>query len=235
MIRSLPDGSRVFDSLLGDIDAEIALISKAGAAAFEQRKYDQAREVLPNARRSWKLCATRWWPCARSGRRPFPPPSKRRPPGSPKRPKQDPASADIETSSASACVKRIEACAKTPLRRRSAKHYVGMDGEPAIACAVSKEYVTIPSILSIGSRSTPGTTNSCGVSRGATLRSGARLSNRSCSSPLQLSGNGYLSLNTTTRPDGKMYWHVQVFRRRGHLVLVRKSGYADVDLSEYRI
>jgi hypothetical protein len=215
-----------FDVLLEEIEAQINLTDKAGARAFEHRKYDEARQMLDRVARlvefQDKVVALRLdWEDVLGHPDVI---STDEPDAAPEPP------APVEVFRA-ACVERVETHIKCKLTKRWGMGYVAADHDLAVVCAVSKAYALT---------SHPAYWFAFHTSHAAFLESATQgYLALGCGSPDQTllipfgTFRTWLeALNATERGDDVAY-HIHVLRRDGRVILKRKSGSADLDISEY--
>jgi len=219
------DAAGAFEVLLQEIEAEVCMADKAGAQAFEQHDYEQARQVLDRAGKLAKLrskvMALRldWEEILGF---------------LVDAPGDEGQEADAVTSVEAfraACLARIEKRLATKLIRKRATTYVAAGGEQALICAVSREYADTTPPRYWFAFHTNQDQLLASVPQGS-LALG-------CGSPEQLllipfaTFRPWLeSLNTTERNDG-VYWHIHVLKQGDRLKLDRKKGFEDVDLTEF--
>lgn len=219
------DAAGALELLLQEIEAEVCLADKAGAQAFEQRDYQQARQALERAGKlaelRSKVMALRLdWEEILG----FPVDA----PGDEGQVAD--AAGSVEAFRA-ACLARVEKRLAIKLIRKRATTYVTADGGRALICAVSKEYADITPPRYWFAFHTNQDQLLASVPQGY-LALG-------CGSPDQLLLIPFAdfrpwleSLNTTARNDG-VYWHIHVLKQEDRLMLDRKKGFNDVDLTEF--
>jgi hypothetical protein len=214
-----------FDVLLEEIEAQIGLTDKAGAHAFEERDHDQVRQVLD---RAGQLVAFRdkvmvlrldWDETFGS------------PADTPTEGDGEPGAVPSGQAFRSACLARVEKQIKAKLVKKSAASYAVADGKVALVCAVSKEYLRTGQPRYWFAFHTNQAQFLEPAAQGY-LALGCGTPDRTLLIPFAALRPWLETLNTTERNDG-LYWHIHVWRRGDHLTLVRKKGFADVDLTKY--
>ena len=133
-----------------------------------------------------------------------------------------------------ACIEKLSVKLGEKLVRQSRSIFVSPHGEVAMSCSVSKEYIDT-SHKGYWYAFHPHQADLLKKAKKAYVAFGCGSAERIILIPYDIFEPLLKDLNTTARPTGKTYWHVQIADHEGKWELRRKGGLSRIDVTKYLV
>lgn len=146
-------------------------------------------------------------------------------------PSDDGALRPAPSSFHEACKRRIEAYLGLTLTRRSRSTFVSPDGKTILVCAVSKEHDS-HAVPNYWFAFHPHQRDRLRTAEHGYIAFGCGSDQVVLLIPFPVF-DAWVDGLGTTEVEGRLYWHVTIFREGDRLVLRRRKGFSRVDLSPY--